>query len=201
MAVRTNADTPEQTQQRHRVRRRRHRPVPHRAHVLRRRPHRRDARDDPRRDARGAARRRWPSCCRISATTSPASSGRSRATRRRSASSIRRCTSSCRTRRSSRRTWRRSSSVPVETIQPRVARAARVQPDARLPRLPPRHRLSGDLRDAGARRVRGRGRSSRRRASRSSPEIMIPLVGFKKELDLQIEVVHRARARCRPRRR
>ena len=95
--------------ERPRVRRRRHRPLPHRAHVLRGRPHRRDARDDPRRDARGPRRRRWPSCCRISATTSPASSGRSRATRRRSASSIRRCTSSCRTRRSSRRTWRRSS--------------------------------------------------------------------------------------------
>ena len=31
---------------------------------------------------------------------------------------------------------------------------------------------------------------------------MIPLVGFKKELDLQIEVVHqRRRARCRPSRR
>ena len=35
--------------------------------------------------------------------------------------------------------------------------AARVQPDARLPRLPPRHRLPGDLGDAGARGVRGRG--------------------------------------------
>jgi pyruvate,orthophosphate dikinase len=35
--------------------------------------------------------------------------------------------------------------------------AARVQPDARLPRLPPRHRLPGDLGDAGARRVRGGG--------------------------------------------
>ena len=35
--------------------------------------------------------------------------------------------------------------------------AARVQPDARLPRLPSRHRLSRDLGDAGARRVRGGG--------------------------------------------
>ncbi len=35
------------------LRRRGHRPEPHRAHVLRGRPHRRDARDDPRRDARG----------------------------------------------------------------------------------------------------------------------------------------------------
>ena len=34
------------------------------------------------------------------------------------------------------------------------------------------------------------------------PEIMIPLVGFKKELDLQIEVVHQVAAKVvRPRRR
>ena len=36
-------------------------------------------------------------------------------------------------------------------------RAARVQPDARLPRLPPRGRLSRDRRDAGARHLRGGG--------------------------------------------
>ena len=74
--VRTNADTPGADRERHRVRRHRHRPEPHRAHVLRRRPHRRDARDDPRRQRRGPRRRRSPSCCRISATTSPASSRR-----------------------------------------------------------------------------------------------------------------------------
>ncbi len=62
--------------QRRRVRRRRHRPHPHRAHVLRGRSHRCDARDDPRRDGRGAGRPRSPSCCRISARTLPASSGR-----------------------------------------------------------------------------------------------------------------------------
>ena len=39
------------------------------------------------------------------------------------------------------------------------ARTARVQSDARLPRLPPRHRLSGNRRDAGARDLRGRRRS------------------------------------------
>ena len=54
MNVRTNADHAGAGRQRHRVRRRRHRPVPHRAHVLRGRPHRRDARDDPRRDRRGS---------------------------------------------------------------------------------------------------------------------------------------------------
>jgi pyruvate,orthophosphate dikinase len=33
------------------------------------------------------------------------------------------------------------------------------------------------------------------------PEIMIPLVGFKKELDLQVEIVHEVAAKVRPRRR
>ena len=44
LKVRTNADTPGRRRQGPRVRRRRHRPVPHRAHVLRRGPHRRHAR-------------------------------------------------------------------------------------------------------------------------------------------------------------
>ena len=39
------------------LRRRRHRPLPHRAHVLRRGPHPRGARDDPRRRREGAPRR------------------------------------------------------------------------------------------------------------------------------------------------
>ena len=45
------------------------------------------------------------------------------------------------------------------------ARAAREQSDARPTRLPARHRLSGDLPDAGARHHGGRGRSSRKRRS------------------------------------
>ena len=47
--------------------------------------------------------------------------------------------------------------VPAARIQQRVSAAARVQPDARLPRLPPRHRLSRNLGDAGARGLRSRG--------------------------------------------
>ncbi len=46
---------------------------------------------------------------------------------------------------------------PKKLAQPRQG-AARVQSDARLPRLPHRHRLSRDRRDAGARDLRGRGR-------------------------------------------
>jgi phosphohistidine swiveling domain-containing protein len=61
-----------------RLRRRGHRPVPDRAHVLRGRPHRRDARDDPRRDEAEPrpSRRRSRSCCPTSARTSSASSRR-----------------------------------------------------------------------------------------------------------------------------
>ena len=52
------------------VRRRRHRALPHRAHVLRRGPHPRGARDDPRRRRDGAPRRARQAACRCSATTS-----------------------------------------------------------------------------------------------------------------------------------
>ena len=55
--------------------------------------------------------------------------------------------------------------------------AARVQPHAGLPRLPPRHRLSRDHRDAGARHLRGRRRREGARSATSHPEVMIPLVG------------------------
>ena len=40
LGIRTNADHARPGRERGRLRRRRHRPVPHRAHVLRRRPHR-----------------------------------------------------------------------------------------------------------------------------------------------------------------
>ena len=142
--------------QRRRVRRRRHRPHPHRAHVLRGRSHRRDARDDPRRDGRGAEGRARqaaavparglrrhlpraeglpgddplprPAAARVPAAHQGAAGGAGEEDRR------------------------------AGGAHPPARRAAaRVQPDARLPRLPPRHRLSRDLGDAGARRLRGRG--------------------------------------------
>ncbi len=46
--------------------------------------------------------------------------------------------------------------VTAEKVAAARQRAARVQPDARSPRLPPRHRLSGNHRDAGARHLRSR---------------------------------------------
>ena len=56
LKVRTNAETPRRRARRAPVRRRGHRPVPHRAHVLRRSAPGRDARDDPRRRRRRPAR-------------------------------------------------------------------------------------------------------------------------------------------------
>ena len=90
-----------------RARRRGHRPVPHRAHVLRGRPHHRDARDD-----RGARCSRPPPGARQAAADAAARlrrdlRGDERASRSRSGCSIRRCTSSCRTQ---ARSWPRSPS-------------------------------------------------------------------------------------------
>ena len=64
-----------------RFRRRGHRPLPHRAHVLRCRSHRGDARDDPRRRARRAAAPRSPRSCRCSARISSSCSRSWRACR------------------------------------------------------------------------------------------------------------------------
>ena len=64
------------------------------------------------------------------------------------------------------------------------AGTARVQPDARLPRLPPRRRLPRDRRDAGPRHLRG-GRGGRASTGQPvTPEIMVPLVATRAELDI-----------------
>ena len=61
------------------------------------------------------------------------------------------------TRRGDRRGRRRHGRRSAQARGP-CERTSRVQSDARLPRLPPRDRLPGDRRDAGARDLRGRGR-------------------------------------------
>jgi len=42
--------------------------------------------------------------------------------------------------------------------------------------------------------------AARKQGIKANPEIMIPLVGFKKELDLQVAIVHQVAAASRPRR-
>jgi pyruvate,orthophosphate dikinase len=160
--------------QRRRLRRHRHRPDPDRAHVLRGRPHRRHARDDP-------GRQRSRPAKAALAKLLPYQSGQDflgifkelkglPATIRFLDPPLHEFLP---TRRSSRRTWRESWGSPSKDRPPR-ARAARVQPDARLPRLPPGHQVPGDHRHAGARRLRGRRRRRRRQGIRANPEIMIP---------------------------
>ena len=97
-----------------------------------------------RQDPADAARRTSSSCSRSWA-----------ACRSRSDCSIRRCTSSCRTSpRRSRRSPRPPASMPA-ALERRAAELARSQPDARPARLPARRAVPRDLRDAGARDLRG----------------------------------------------
>ena len=60
----------------------------------------------------------------------------------------------------------KSTGASVEKLRAARQRAARVQPDAGLPRRAPRDPLSRDRRDAGARDLRGRGRGRRARPAR-----------------------------------
>ena len=133
----------------------RHRPVPHRAHVLRGRAHQRRARDDPGRrrsrtpqgagQAAADAARRFrgpvPRDGRHAGDDPPARSAaaRVRAARRGRAA----------------RAGHGDEGLAGQDQDARRG-AARVQPDARAPRLPAGHHLSGDHRDAGARHLRGR---------------------------------------------
>ena len=149
------------------VRRRGHRPVPHRAHVHGRGPPAEDAGDDHGLDTRRTAAPRWRSCCRCSRPTSRACSRRWRACRSRSACSTRRCTSSCPSEielldelREARTSTTRRGRRARADAQARAG-ALRGQPDARHARLPPRHPLPRDLRDAG----RARSCAPRRRCA------------------------------------
>ena len=166
LGVRANADTPDDARIALEVRRRRHRAVPHRTHVLRRRPHPRRARDDPGRRRTARAAPRSPSSCRCSAPTSSNCSRSCRACRSPSGCSIRRCTNSCRIPRRKSPKWPQALGADPRKLADRAARTCRIQSDARLSRLPLGHRLSGNRRDAGARHLRGggRGRQAHRQA-------------------------------------
>ncbi len=69
-------------------------------------------------------------------------------------------------------------------------RTARVQSDAWFPRLPA-WRGAQEISEMQARAVFEAAAEVQAEGIKAKPEIMIPLVGFKKELDLQVEVVHR----------
>ena len=159
LGIRANAETPADARPGARVRRRGHRPLPHRAHVLRGRPHRRRAPDDP-------GRRREGPPHRAGQDPADAAPGLRRAVRdhgrpaghhppaRSAAARV--------PAQDAGRHGGRGQGPRRRRRGDRGARsqAARVQPDARPSRLPARHLLSRDLRDAGARDLRGRRRGA-----------------------------------------
>ena len=231
-----------------RLRRARHRPVPHRAHVLRRGPAAARREDDPRRRPRPARASTSRSGSRSGSRRRRAarrpSSGRSWRRSRRSTASTSRTTrprsrSSCRCRRpTSPASSGRCTATPVtiRTLDPplheflpkreelmveiatlkaqsgsknkkrdrgqgeaaaRGRGAARVQPDARPPRLPARHHLPRDHEDAGAGHLRGGACQVSKKGIPVKPEVMIPLVGHVEELKRQKAIVlEAAAARC-----
>ena len=79
--------------------------------------------------------------------------------------------------------------VTAADVKARVDAAARDEPDARPPRLPPGRHLSGDPRDAGHGRSSRRPSTARRRRSTRIAEIMIPLVGTATELEVLVDQV------------
>ncbi len=141
--------------QRHRLRRRGHRPLPHRAHVLRGRAHHERARDDPRRLARGArggARQAAADAARRLRRHLPRD-GRAPRHHPHARPAAARVPAA---RRRGHGQDRRGARRPRGRGPRQGRRPAREQPDARPPRLPPRHRLPGDHGDAGAGDPRGR---------------------------------------------
>ena len=107
-----------------------------------------------------------------------------------SVSSTRRCTSSSRTRNPRRRTWprrwacrsRRFSSVSKSSHEFNPMLGFR---GCRLGIVYP------EISEMQARAVFEAAAEVQKSGIKVKPEVMIPLVGFKKELDLQVEVVHR----------
>ena len=180
-------------EERGRLRRGGHRPLPHRAHVLRRRPHRCDARDDSGRKQRRPREARWRNCCPISARISSASSPRSKVCRPRSAFSIRRCTNSCRTISAQQVELAEKLGVQAEHIARRVRELHEFNPmlghrGCRLGIVYP------EISEMQARAVFEAAAEVQKKGIKVQPEIMIPLVGFPRELSLQIEIVHRVAA-------
>ena len=88
------------------------------------------------------------------------------------------------------RTWPRRMGVPVEKIRQRVKELHEFNPmlgfrGCRLGIVYP------EISEMQARAVFEAAAEVQKSGIKVKPEVMIPLVGFKKELDLQVEVVHR----------
>ncbi len=82
---------------------------------------------------------------------------------------------------------------PADAIAATRRLAARGQSDARPPRLPPRHHLPRDHRDAGPGHLRGRLHVAAK-GVKVIPEVMVPLVATVAELKNQADIVRRVAA-------
>ena len=79
--------------------------------------------------------------------------------------------------------------ITADDDRPPRAGAARVQPDARPPRLPPGHRLSRKSRAMQARAIFEAACDVKKAGIDVHPEVMIPLVGFATEFNDQEKIV------------
>ena len=154
MKVRANADTPADARQSLRLRRRRHRALPHRAYVLRGGPHRAHARDDPRRRHRGQARRARQAAPHAAPGLHRAVRDHGRAAGDHSPARSALARISAPWRGGHRRGRRRHGGERCKAEAP-GRRLARIQSDARPSRLASLGELPGDHRDAGACDLRG----------------------------------------------
>jgi pyruvate,orthophosphate dikinase len=83
--------------------------------------------------------------------------------------------------------------VDFDTLKRRAGELHEFNPDARPSRLPARHHLSRNLRDAGPRHLRGRGRGREGCGRAPIPEVMVPLVGTRAELAIIKALIDRTR--------
>ena len=196
LGVRANADTPDDARGRARIRRRRNRALPHRAHVLRSRADRRGARND-----HGGERRR---------------NGRARS-RRSSRCSARTSSESCerwpgkpvtirlldpplheflpKDDEEIRELRRDIGADPERLKQMRDEPRSEFNPMLGHRGVAPRHQLPGNLPGAGPRDPRGGDAQLRAEGVKAIPEIMLPLIGERKEFDLLAARDSRGRAR------
>jgi pyruvate,orthophosphate dikinase len=151
---------------------------------------------------RRTAAPRSRSCCPCSAPTFAGLFKAMDRCRSPSACSIHRCTSSCPSAKicwwKSGSTWKtpspaRPSSRNCAPLLARVEELHETEPHARTARLPPRHRLPRDHRDAGAPSSRPPLRS-RSKGGDPHVEIMVPLIGSIEEMRNQTAIIRRVAA-------
>ena len=189
LKIRTNADQPDQSAQRRGLRRRGHRPLPDRAHVLRRGQDRPDAGDDPGRHARGPQGRPGQAAAAPAAGFRRHLRGHGRPPGDHPDDRSARSTSSCPTpRRTSGRWPPRWASRPREGARTGSSRSTNStrcsgHRGCRLGIIYP------EITEMQARAIFEAAADTKKKGINVEPEVMIPLVGNVKELANQEKIV------------